>query len=52
MRLFFFSGNVLKVDIMKRQIRLKEISYGNSETITKQMFDNKATDNEEYDVCL
>jgi hypothetical protein len=47
-----FSGKVLKADIMRRQIRLKETCCDNSETITKQMFDNKATDNEEYDVYL
>jgi hypothetical protein len=37
---------------MKRQIRLKETCYEISETITKHMFDNKATDNEEYDLYL
>lgn len=52
MRLFFFSGKVLNADIMKRQIRLKETCYDNSETITKQMFNNKVTDNEGYEVYL
>jgi len=37
---------------MKRQIRLKETCYDNSETITKQMFNNKVTDNEGYEVYL
>jgi hypothetical protein len=49
-RLFF--GKVLNADIMKRQIRLKETYYDNSEMITRQMFDNKTTDNAEYDVYL